>query len=193
MLQDAKNIYHLSRAVGANILYGFPGKKMKIIGVTGTDGKTTTSSMLYHILREAGFKTALISTVSAIIDGQAYDTGFHVTNPDSMALQSYLKKAYQLGVTHLVLEVTSHGLHQHRVLGVPFEIGILTNITNEHLDYHRTYENCVKTKARLFQMSKLAILNKEDRSYELVKKFIPTKRILTYGFHKDTDSNLENM
>jgi UDP-N-acetylmuramoyl-L-alanyl-D-glutamate--2,6-diaminopimelate ligase len=193
MWQNTKNLYHLSRAVGANILYGFPARKMKIIGVTGTDGKTTTSSMLYHILRVAGYKAGLISTVSAIIDGQAYDTGFHVTNPDSLALQSYLKKAYQKGVEYLVLEVTSHGLDQHRVYGIPFEIGVLTNITNEHLDYHKTYENYVRVKSKLFQMSKIAILNKDDKSFKLVKQYLPNKTILTYGLGKDTDNNLENL
>lgn len=189
MWQDIKNIYHLIQAILANIIFFFPGRGMQIIGVTGTDGKTTTASLLYHILTEAGYKTAIISTVSAIINGKTYDTGFHVTTPTSFAVQSYIRKAKLAGVKYLILESTSIGLHQNRVFGVPFTIGILTNITNEHIDYHKTYDKYVKAKARLFQSSKVAILNIDDKSYSLITKYLKNKKIITYGLDENTDYN----
>jgi UDP-N-acetylmuramoyl-L-alanyl-D-glutamate--2,6-diaminopimelate ligase len=187
MWQDLKNVYHLIQSITAHIVQGFPARKITIIGVTGTDGKTTTSSLIYHILKTAGLKTALISTVSAIIDGKTYDTGFHVTTPGSMQLLAYIKKAKQAGVKYLVLEATSIGLHQNRVFGIPFTIGVLTNITNEHLDYHRTYENYVKAKARLFQTAKTSIINADDRSYSYILPYIKDKKVITYAFDKGAD------
>lgn len=192
MWQDIKNIYHLFQAVIANILYGFSSKEMIVIGVTGTDGKTTTSSMIYHILKSAGFKTALISTVGAIIDGKTYDIGFHVTTPDSFAIQSYIKKAKKAGVKYLVLETTSIGLHQNRVFGIPFSIAVLTNITNEHLDYHKNYCKYVKAKAILFQTAKTTILNADDKSFSFITPYIKDKKVITYGKNKDTDINPES-
>lgn len=189
MWQDIKNIYHLFQAIIANIAYGFPSNGMTIIGVTGTDGKTTTSSMIYHILREAGLKTALISTLGAVIDGKTYDIGFHVTTPDSFGVQSYIKKAKKAGVKYLVIETTSIGLHQNRVFGIPFKIGVLTNVTNEHLDYHKNYQKYVKAKARLFQIAKTAILNADDKSFDFIIPYIRNKKIITYGMKENAILN----
>src|SRR6266436_9619709 len=136
MLQATKNIYHLFQANIALMLNGFPSRGMTIIGVTGTDGKTTTASLLYHILANAGEKAALISSVGSVMSGKVSDIGFHVTTPGRFQVQSYLKKAKKAGVKYVVLEVTSHALDQHRVFGIPFAIGVVTNINREHLDYH---------------------------------------------------------
>lgn len=133
---------------------GFAGRKLKIIGVTGTDGKTTTSHLIYEILQEAGFKVALVSTVAAYIGDEEIDTGFHVTSPEPWLLQPLLKKIEKKGFTHLVLEVTSHGLDQNRFVGVKFYVGVITNITHEHLDYHGTFEKYRAAKMKLLRMSK---------------------------------------
>lgn len=178
MWQKTKNIYHLFVAVLANIWYGFPGKKLTVIGVTGTDGKTTTASLIYHILKENGYPVSLISTVAAVIHGKAHDTGFHVTNPAPFALQKFLSQAVSLKEKYLVLEVTSHGLDQNRVWGIPFTVGVLTNVSHEHLDYHKTYENYVKTKVRLLNIAQMAIVNADDMSYPLVKKYLTNNRVL---------------
>lgn len=172
MWQKIKNIYHLCNALMANVWYGFPSKKLTVIGVTGTDGKTTTTNIIYHILKTADKDVSMISTVGANINGQAYGIGFHVTTPSPWQIQSFLSKARG----YLVLEVTSHALDQNRVFGVDFAIGVLTNVTNEHLDYHKTYENYVKTKAKLLQAAKVAIVNRDDESFKVIKS-----KVITYG------------
>ncbi len=169
-VQKLKNNAHFLIATFANIWYGFPSKKLKIIGVTGTDGKTTTSSLIYHILISTKKKASLITSVSAIIGETSYDTGFHVTTPSPFAVQGYLKKAIDDGSEYFVLETTSHALDQYRVYGVQYQIGLLTNITHEHLQYHKTYEKYVSAKAKLMKWSKLAIMNRDDKSYEIIHK-----------------------
>ena len=186
MWQKTKNIYHLLVAIGATVWFGFSGRKLKIIGITGTDGKTTTVNLIFHILKTAGKRTSMISTVGANIHGQAFPLGFHVTNPASIPLQRFLKHAAAdvLEDNYLVLEVTSHGLDQNRVWGIPFAIAGITNVTHEHLDYHKTYENYVKTKAKLLKSAPIAVVNKDDQSFPLVEKELgnlTNKKVITYG------------
>ncbi|MEK7498043.1 MAG: UDP-N-acetylmuramoyl-L-alanyl-D-glutamate--2,6-diaminopimelate ligase, partial [Patescibacteria group bacterium] len=170
--------------------YGNPAQKMKVIGVTGTDGKTTTSTLIYWILKTAGKKVGLISTVSAKIDNKDYDTGFHVTNPEPIELQKFLGLMAKKGCKYVVLEVTSHGLDQHRVYGIDFDIGVLTNITHEHLNYHKTMANYVKAKAKLFNSSKVAILNK---NYLTVGEYIKTDVKRIYYDNKTLCKNLQEV
>ena len=127
--------------------YGFPARKLLMIGVTGTDGKTTTSNLIHAILTTAGLKAGLISTVNAMIGERVLDTGLHTTTPDANDVQRYLAEMVAAGMTHCVLEATSHGLAQHRVTGCEFDIGVVTNITHEHLDQHGSYENYRAAKA----------------------------------------------
>lgn len=182
-IRTLKNYAHKQLALAANILYRFPAKGMVIIGVTGTDGKTTTSNLIYHVLRQSGKKTAVISTVGAIIDGKEYDTGFHVTTPSPFAVQKYLYLAKKSGCTHVVLEVTSHALDQNRVWGIHFDVGVLTNITHEHLDYHKTYLKYVNAKLRLFDVSKVAVINSNGEWFSEVLKKIPKEKIVTYSLN----------
>lgn len=189
-IRDAKNAAHLSLAVFANIINGFPGKLPTIIGVTGTDGKTTTSLLLYHILNSSGKKAAVISTVGAIIGDTTYNTGFHVTTPSSFTIQRYLRLAFKKGCTHIILEVTSHALDQHRAWGIQFDVGILTNITHEHLDYHKTYSNYVKAKLKLLTNSKIAIVNSNGEWMKMVEDTIPSKNLITYSLKKVRDHDV---
>lgn len=193
MWQRTKNIYHLMVAVLANTYFRFPGRKLIIIGVTGTDGKTTTSTLIYHILKHAGKQVSLISTVAAYIGDKTYDTGFHVTNPSSIPLQRFLKKIGELVSSdkknYLVLEVTSHGIDQNRIWGIPFTVGVITNVTHEHLDYHKTYDNYLKTKAKLLKRAKIAILNKDDKSYAKIILELGTKTAISYGLEQTADIN----
>ena len=166
-IQKIKNIGHFAVAFFANLRYGFPSNNLTVIGVTGTDGKTTTTSLIYHILIHSKKKASLITSVSATIGNTSYDTGFHVTTPSPFTIQKFLRKAVDDGSQYFVLETTSHALDQYRVYGIKYEIGLLTNITHEHLQYHKTYENYVKAKAKLLQWSKLGIINRDDKSYEI--------------------------
>lgn len=181
--QSIKNLfYHLPRSLIALLLYNFPAKNLTVIGITGSDGKTTTTHMIYHILHKAGFKVAMISTVAARIGAEEIDTGFHVTSPDPFLLQKLFRRIADQGFTHVVLEATSHGLDQHRLLGANVKVAAVTNITHEHLDYHQNYVNYVQAKSRLFSNASWAILNKDDKSYPLLKAYIPkSAKIISYS------------
>jgi UDP-N-acetylmuramoyl-L-alanyl-D-glutamate--2,6-diaminopimelate ligase len=177
-----KNFGHLLEAIAANIRYGFPSRRVTVIGVTGTDGKTTTTSLIYHILKSSGKKVAMITSVGAYIGDKRYDIGFHVTTPSAFDVQKYFKKAADEGNDYVVLETTSHALDQYRVWGIHYDIGVLTNITHEHLDYHKTYDEYTSAKRKLLMASKLCILNKDDReSFNRITPFLTGKKIITYG------------
>lgn len=177
------HLFHLPIALGAVVFYGFPANNLKVIGVTGTDGKTTTSTLIYEILKRAGKKTALISTVSAKIGKSDLPTGLHVTTPNPWEMQRLLKLIADKNYQYVVIESTSHGLDQFRLLGCNFYLGVMTNITHEHLDYHKTLKNYLQAKAKLFKKTKINILNKDDKSYRYLKSSIPGK-IVTYALHK---------
>lgn len=169
-------------AILANIVYGYPSKKIKVIGVTGTDGKTTTTSLIYHILKTAGKKVSMVSTVYAKVGEKEYDTGFHVSTPHSFTVQRFLKESVENGDEFFIMESTSHAFDQNRVFGVEYEIGVITNITHEHLDYHKTYEAYVHAKAKLLYQSKIRIINRDDQSYEpLLKELTPSEKVISYG------------
>ena len=160
--QNVINIfYHLPLAFLANVLYGFPTRKLKVVGVTGTDGKTTTTNMIYQILKSAGKRVSMVSTINAYIGGKSYDTGFHVTSPDHFMVQKFAKKALDNGDEYLVLEVTSHALDQYRFWGVKFDVGVITNITHEHLDYHKTFKKYQDAKLILIRNVKYAVVNEK--------------------------------
>ncbi|HVZ67235.1 MAG TPA: UDP-N-acetylmuramoyl-L-alanyl-D-glutamate--2,6-diaminopimelate ligase [Patescibacteria group bacterium] len=190
MLRKIKNFAHAIEAETASLIYAKGRRKIATIGVTGTDGKTTTSSLIFHILRTAGYNPAMVTTVAAQIGDKTYDTGLHTTTPSPFALQKYIAKARNANADYLVLEVTSHALDQNRTQGIEFKIGVLTNITHEHLDYHGTYENYVKVKSKLFRRADVSILNLDDDSYKLITKNIGSKKILTYSIkNKRADFN----
>lgn len=155
----------------SEVKYKFPARKLKIIGITGTDGKTSSSTMAYYVLKAAGKKVALVTTVAAYIGDEEIDTGFHVTTPDAAQLQKFLKKMVRLGIEYVVLEATSHGLYQHRLWGIHPEIAGFTNITHEHLDYHVTYDEYVGAKALLAKRARHIVVNADDQnSYRELKK-----------------------
>lgn len=186
MLRSLKGLYHLLVAIYANIHFGFPGRSLTVIGVTGTDGKTTTTTLLYEILKNAGYKTSMITSVHAVIAGKTYDTGFHVTTPSAFWVQKYLRQAVDHGDTHMVLEVTSHALSQARVFGVPFAVGVLTNVTHEHLDWHRTFDHYLKTKLSLLKSAAIAVVNRDEAEvYNRAMPFLRRKTVITYGIRRE--------
>ncbi|HUD04916.1 MAG TPA: UDP-N-acetylmuramoyl-L-alanyl-D-glutamate--2,6-diaminopimelate ligase [Patescibacteria group bacterium] len=192
MWQRIKNIYHFFVAIFANIFFFFPARDMKVIAVTGTDGKTTTVNLIYHILKSSGAKASMISSISAVIDNRAYDTGFHVTTPASFSLQKFLRKARNKKSEYFVLEVTSHAIDQNRIVGIPIKVGVLTNVTNEHLDYHKTYDNYLETKIKLLKKAKICVVNSDDSSYMFLSKVKSQKtqgNWITYGLSESADYN----
>ena len=180
----------------AAAFHGYPARKLKVIGVTGTDGKTTTVELIRSILAAAGHKTGMISTVEALIGDEHHETGLHVTTPDAPQVQEYLKRMVESGTEYAVLEATSHGLAQHRVTACDFDVAVVTNITHEHLDYHKTFEDYREAKARLFRdlatsfrkpdTSKTSILNADDSSFEYLRQ-IPADCCLAYGLERPAD------
>ncbi len=187
MWQRFKNIHHLLTACLAVLYYRYPSSKIKVIGVTGTDGKTTTSSLIAHILAENHRKVSIITTVAAKIGSQVYETGFHTTTPSPFAIQKYLRLAVDNNNEFFVLETTSHALDQYRVFGVCYLVSVITNITHEHLQYHKTYENYVKAKAKLIKWSKFGYINKDDMSFEYLEKILDMSAVKTYGLEKGAD------
>ncbi len=186
MIVSLKRLYHLLVAIYSTIKFGFPARKLIVVGVTGTDGKTTTATLIYEMLKDAGHKTSMITTVQAIIAGKSYDTGFHVTTPNAYWVQKYLRQAVDHGDTHMVLEVTSHALSQYRVFGIHFAVGVLTNVTHEHLDWHKNLESYRKTKLSLLQHSNIAVVNRDDGdSYQVALSLLSNKKIISYGIVRD--------
>lgn len=188
--------------------YGHPSRRMALVGITGTDGKTTTANLLFSILRAAGRRAGLISTVNAVIGDQSYDTGLHTTTPDAPDVQRYLAQMRDAGTEIAVLEATSHGLAQHRVTGCAFDVAVVTNITHEHLDFHGSYEAYRDAKGLLFRalseqkpgfsekpgfsgLPKTAVLNRDDSSFAHLAA-IPTERVITYGMEMGENDNLVN-
>ncbi len=179
----------------------FPSRRLILIGVTGTDGKTTTVNLSYSIMKAAGLQAGMISTVNAVIGDRVYDTGFHTTTPEAPEVQRYLAEMVEAGLTHAVLETTSEGLAQHRVTACDFDIAVLTNVTHEHLYFHGTWENYRAAKARLFEMlkasidkglPKTAVLNAEDPSFDYFRR-IPADRYLSYALRKPADLTVEDL
>jgi UDP-N-acetylmuramoyl-L-alanyl-D-glutamate--2,6-diaminopimelate ligase len=180
----------------AAAFHGYPARELCVIGVTGTDGKTTTVELVRSILTATGHKTGMISTVEALIGDEHYETGFHVTTPDALQVQGYLAQMVDAGTEYAVLEATSHGLVQHRVTACDFDVAVVTNITHEHLDYHKTYEDYREAKARLFRdlarsfrkpdTPKVSILNVDDSSFEYLRP-IPADRYLSYSLERPAD------
>lgn len=177
-------------------LQGFPATKLRVVGVTGTEGKTTTVRLLARILEAAGDVVGSIDTVAAIIDGQETATGAHTTTPDAPETQRLLAEMVVKGVTTAVIEATSHGLAMHRVTGCAFDAAIVTNITHDHLDYHGTWEAYRNAKTMLFEslstsprktgVPKVAITNADDVSFERLRA-VPADIHLSYGLKNAAD------
>lgn len=180
--------------------YGFPSRQLTVVGVTGTDGKTTTCNLLHRILSASGRRAGLVTTVNAVIGERIMDTGLHTTTPDAPEVQSYLAEMVHSGMEIAVLETTSHGLEQHRVTACDFDMAIVTNVTHEHLDIHGSLEAYQQAKARLFEhlaagyrkpgILKTAILNADDDSYRYLSA-IPADRRLVYSL-KGGQENSDN-
>jgi len=157
-----KNTRQAMAYVAANY-YGHPAKKLRLIGVTGTNGKTTTTYFIEEMLRKLGRKTGLIGTVGARVGDTLLDIPYATsTTPDPLELHAIFAKMVELGVQDVVMEVTSHALALFKMEGLVFDVGVFTNLTQDHLDFHGTMVNYALAKAQLFAQSKIAIVNGDD-------------------------------
>lgn len=179
---------HLIEAIIAQIRYGFPSKGMDIIGVTGTDGKTTTCSLIASVLRGGGYRVGVITTAYVDYgDGKGEQVNrTNLTTGNAFALNSLIEQIKANDVDWLIIEVSSHALNQRRTWGIPFSIVAMTNMSNEHLDYHKTFERYRSAKERLFKQAnrnhrglQLGIVNQDDQTAEYFAKDI--KNVITYG------------
>jgi UDP-N-acetylmuramoyl-L-alanyl-D-glutamate--2,6-diaminopimelate ligase len=181
--------------------HDYPARSLVMIGVTGTDGKSTTCNLLFQILQEADIPTGMITTVNAIIGDEISDTGLHVTTPDAFEVQSYLRRMVAAGMTHCILETTSHGLAQHRVSACDFDLAVVTNITHEHLDYHGSPEAYRQAKASLFRglsmsapkehsLQRMGVLNRDDSSYTLLDEATQVSKV-SFAVDQEADVQAE--
>jgi UDP-N-acetylmuramoyl-L-alanyl-D-glutamate--2,6-diaminopimelate ligase len=171
--------------------YGNPSAKLKIIGITGTNGKTTTATLLYKIATELGYKAGLVSTVENIIVNEKKPATH--TTPDSISLTKLFSEMAEKGCEYVFMEVSSHGIDQKRIAGINFIGGVFTNLTQDHLDYHKSMENYFLTKKKFFQnLSKdaFALSNADDEHGEEILKDIKAKKYF-YGINKQADFKAE--
>lgn len=172
--------YHKLKAMAMAYKYKFPGKRMRVIGVTGTNGKTSTCFLIWKMLNIAGYKTGLMTTVAWGVD-KLEEQVEHMTTVDTETLNQRMQKIAESGAEFLVLEITSHALAQNRIFGVPIEIAVMTNVTHEHLDYHKTFENYRDAKRKLFKMAKYGVINEDDKSWSYFADDV--KEYITYGIN----------
>ena len=186
-------------AIISNVFYDHPTKKMELIGVTGTNGKTTVTHLIEKILNDYHKKTGLIGTMYTKIGSEQFDV--ENTTPESLVLQQYFKKMVDENVNTAIMEVSSHALHLGRVRGCDFNIAVFTNLTQDHLDYHETMEKYLYAKGLLFAQlgntydlnsKKVAILNVDDQA-SLEYEKMTTAQVVTYGIEKDCDVRATNI
>lgn len=166
--------------------YDWPSRKMRIVGVTGTEGKTTTTNLIYQTLLHHRHKVALVSTINAYVGGRSVDTGLHVTNPEPEQLQKLLAEMVSTGTETVILEVTSHGIDQERIAGIDFYTAAVTNVTYDHMDYHKTFDHYLQTKARLLKNVKYSILNRDDANFQFLS-FVASGKVLSFSRTEPAD------
>ena len=161
----------------ASNFYGNPSEKLDLIGITGTNGKTSVTTLLFDVFKNLGFKSALISTVEYRIDDEVFPSTH--TTPDVLTLNKMLSEAIEKGCEYAFMEVSSHGIHQNRTEGLHFKIGGFTNITHDHLDYHKTFDEYLKVKKRFFDelnSEAIAITNIDDKNGKIVLQNTKAKK-----------------
>lgn len=177
----------IALGIVASNLYGNPTEKLKLIGITGTNGKTTTATLTYNLLESLGFATVLISTIRILVHGNEYPSSH--TTPDILTLNKIFSEAVESGCEYAVMEVSSHGIHQNRIAGLNFQIGVFSNITHDHLDYHKTFAEYIKAKKKFFDelpKSAVALTNVDDKNGVVMLQNSPAKRY-SYALKTDAD------
>ncbi|MDD2697107.1 MAG: UDP-N-acetylmuramoyl-L-alanyl-D-glutamate--2,6-diaminopimelate ligase, partial [Candidatus Pacebacteria bacterium] len=183
------NFYHFTLALLGAVLYGFPSKRIKVIGVTGTNGKTTVVNFITKILEEAGFKVGALSSIYFKAGEKEWPNKLKMTMPGRLIIQQYLRKAVNAGCQYFVLEVTSEGIKQYRHKFINFKVAVFTNLSPEHIEAHGGFENYKKAKGKLFQAVKnIHVINLDDENADYFLRF-PAKKKYTYGLDRGDINN----
>ncbi|MBM3210527.1 UDP-N-acetylmuramoyl-L-alanyl-D-glutamate--2,6-diaminopimelate ligase [Candidatus Saccharibacteria bacterium] len=186
--------YRRGRVKLVRARYGNPAKHLRIIAVTGTNGKTTTVNYINEILKEAGKKTALYSTAVIEIGGSRQLNDTNSTVGTTARMQQFFRDAKKAHVDFVILEITSHALDQHKLAGVPIEAAVMTNLTQDHLDYHKTMDAYAAAKAKLFKLEpRYVVLNRDDEWYDYFNAFSARDQKITYGKHDDAEAKIEQI
>lgn len=184
--------YRKSRAKIISARFGNPARDLRVIAVTGTNGKTTTVNFLNEILKEAGYRTAMFSTANIEIAGEQTVNDTNSTTATVARLQKFFRDAKKADVEFALIEATSHALDQYKFEGVPIEMAIMTNLTQDHLDYHKTMENYATAKAKLFEMNpNFVVLNADDEWFDYFNNFATESQKITYGEGESADVKIE--
>src|SRR3989338_7220386 len=174
-------VYHATLAYAGAVMYGFPSHSMRVIGVTGTKGKSTTVFLISKLLEGVGEPVAAIGSLGFKIKDKEWPNTLKMTMPGRFKLQKFLYQAKKAGCKYVVLEVTSEGIKQKRHLGVKFDCAVFTNLHKEHIESHGSFENYYKAKQELFKrVGNIHVLNADDPNIELFSKF-PSRQTIFYG------------
>lgn len=186
-----EDAYRKTRAVAIGARYGYPAKGLRIIAITGTNGKTTTACYLNEILKAAGHKTALFSTAIIEVAGDVQINDLNATVADVARMQQFFAGAKRAQADFVIIEVTSHSLDQHKLAGVPIECAIMTNLTQDHLDYHPTMEAYAEAKAKLFAGNpRYIVLNRDDEWFDFYNQFEASEHKISYGTDVHAESKI---
>lgn len=194
VLQSVEEVYRRGRVQLVSARYGNPAKNLRVIAVTGTNGKTTTVNYINEILKEAGLKTAMFSTALIEVAGETQLNDLNATVGTTARMQQFFADAKKAKVDYVVLEITSHALQQHKLDTVPIEVAVMTNLTQDHLDYHKTMEAYAEAKGKLFANEpKFIVLNRDDEWFEFFDTFPAGAQKITYGAHDEAEAKIEHV
>lgn len=192
VLHSVEDAYRRGRVQLVSARYGHPAKSLRVIAVTGTNGKTTTVNYINEILKESGFRTAMFSTALIEVAGQTQLNDLNATVGTTARMQQFFADAKRARVDYVVLEITSHALQQHKLDTVPIEVAVMTNLTQDHLDYHKTMENYAEAKGKLFANEpKFIVLNRDDEWFDFFDTFPAGAQKITYGAHDEAEAKIE--
>ncbi len=189
-----EEFYRKGRAKAVAARYGFPARDLKVIAVTGTNGKTTTAGYINEILKAAGLTTALFSTAVIEVAGKRRLNDLNMTVASVAEMQRFFREAKKADADYVIVEAASHALHQHKLSGLTIECAVMTNLTQDHLDYHHTMEEYAATKARLFALNpRYVVLNADDQWYDYFNKFDAGEHKMSYGTSADADCQIRSV
>ncbi|MGE5312940.1 MAG: UDP-N-acetylmuramoyl-L-alanyl-D-glutamate--2,6-diaminopimelate ligase [Acidobacteriota bacterium] len=193
-VRSAEEIYRRTRVQAVSARYGYPAKHMSVIAVTGTNGKTTTVNYINEMFKAAGKTTALFSTAVIEIAGERQLNDLNRTVPLTGELMRFFKKAKRAKVDHVILEVTSHALQQHKISTIPVECAVMTNLTQDHLDYHGTMETYATAKGALFDgLPRYIVLNSDDDWFGFFDRYDASDSKMTYGTTETADCRIKRV